>query len=148
MTILPLGLQSWERTIRAVELVKDRLLRDSGARKRRDRLCCHRRQCGCRVGRAGRPVGRALTQDVDLLILRCDLDAVKVALSNRGFIYRHVASVDLFLDGPDAKARDAVHIIFAGERMRRGLCLASSRFDRDGTRGRVHVVLPRSESFA
>ncbi len=24
----------------------------------------------------------------------------------------------MFLDGPDAKARDAVHIIFAGERVR------------------------------
>jgi len=25
--------------------------------------------------------------------------------------------VDMFLDGPDAKARDAVHVIFAGERV-------------------------------
>ncbi len=31
MTILPLGLQSWERTIRAVELVKKRLLRVTAA---------------------------------------------------------------------------------------------------------------------
>jgi hypothetical protein len=31
MTILPLGLQSWERTIRAVELVKNRLLRATAA---------------------------------------------------------------------------------------------------------------------
>ncbi len=58
------------------------------------------------------------TQDVDLLILRSDLDAAKAALETAGFIYRHVASVDLFLDGPDAKARDAVHVIFAGERVR------------------------------
>ena len=58
------------------------------------------------------------TQDVDLLILRSDLDATKAALETAGFIYRHVASVDLFLDGPDARARDAVHVIFAGERVR------------------------------
>ena len=58
------------------------------------------------------------TQDVDLLILRSDLDATKAALEAAGFIYRHVASVDLFLDGPDAKARDAVHVIFAGEKVR------------------------------
>ncbi len=58
------------------------------------------------------------TQDVDLLILRSDLDATKVALETAGFIYRHVASVDLFLDGPDTKDRDAVHVIFAGEKVR------------------------------
>lgn len=35
-----------------------------------------------------------------------------------GFIYRHAASLDMFLDGPDAKARDAVRIVFAGEEVR------------------------------
>lgn len=55
------------------------------------------------------------TRDVDLLIRRSDLPAVKTALEAAGFIYRHVKSIDMFLDGPDAKARDNVHIIFAGE---------------------------------
>ncbi|MDR3632492.1 MAG: hypothetical protein P4L84_01575 [Isosphaeraceae bacterium] len=58
------------------------------------------------------------TQDVDLLIRRTDLDATKAALEPVGFRYRHTASIDMFLDGPDAKARDAIHIIFAGERVR------------------------------
>jgi hypothetical protein len=58
------------------------------------------------------------TQDVDLLILRSDLDATIAALETAGFIYRHVASVDLFLDGPDARPRDAVHVFFAGEKVR------------------------------
>ena len=68
------------------------------------------------VGRVDQSAVR-FTQDVDLLILRSDLDATKAALETAGFIYRHVASVDLFLDGPDAKARDAVHVIFAGEKV-------------------------------
>jgi len=55
------------------------------------------------------------TRDVDLLIRRSDLEAVKTALESVGFVYRHVKSIDMFLDGPEAKARDAVHIIFAGE---------------------------------
>src|SRR5262245_21716220 len=55
------------------------------------------------------------TRDVDLLIRRSDLPAVKTALEAVGFIYRHVKSIDMFLDGPEAKARDAVHIVFAGE---------------------------------
>ncbi|HKI31031.1 MAG TPA: hypothetical protein VKA46_04140 [Gemmataceae bacterium] len=58
------------------------------------------------------------TRDVDILIRRGDLDAVKVALERAGFVYRHAAGVDLFLDGVDAKARDAVHVVFAGEKVR------------------------------
>jgi hypothetical protein len=58
------------------------------------------------------------TQDVDLVIRREDLDAAKAALAEAGFIYRHVKSIDMFLDGSGAKARDAVHIVFAGERVR------------------------------
>lgn len=58
------------------------------------------------------------TRDVDILIRRADLDSVKNALGGAGFVYRHSAGVDLFLDGPEAKARDAVHIVFAGEKVR------------------------------
>jgi hypothetical protein len=39
-------------------------------------------------------------------------------LEQAGFVYRHVASIDMFLDGPAAKARDAVHIVFAAEKVR------------------------------
>lgn len=58
------------------------------------------------------------TRDVDLLLDRADLAAAKQALEQTGFIYRHVSGVDVFLDGPDSKIRDAVHIVFAGERVR------------------------------
>jgi hypothetical protein len=43
---------------------------------------------------------------------------LKVALEPVGFIYRYAANGDMFLDGPDAKARDALHLIFAGEKVR------------------------------
>lgn len=55
------------------------------------------------------------TQNVDVLLRREDLPAAKAAFEAAGFIYRHVKSIDMFLDGPGAKARDAVHIVFAGE---------------------------------
>jgi hypothetical protein len=58
------------------------------------------------------------TQDVDIIIARTDLERAKVALAQAGFIYRHVKSIDMFLDGPHAKDRDAVHILFAGEKVR------------------------------
>jgi hypothetical protein len=43
----------------------------------------------------------------------------RVALEDAGFVFRHAAGMDLFLDGPHAKTRDAVHIVFAGEKVRR-----------------------------
>jgi predicted nucleotidyltransferase len=60
------------------------------------------------------------TRDVDILVRRADFEGVRQALTEAGFAYRHAASLDLFLDGPDAKARDAVHIVFASELVRPG----------------------------
>jgi len=102
-----------------VELVKNRLLRATAALENAGiaYAVIGGNAVAAWVGRVDQSAVR-FTQDVDLLILRSDLDATKAALETAGFIYRHVASVDLFLDGPDAKARDAVHVIFAGERVR------------------------------
>src|SRR5688572_27440214 len=58
------------------------------------------------------------TQDVDILLRREDLDAAARALAAAGFVRRHVAGIDLFLDGPDARPRDAVHVVIAGEKVR------------------------------
>lgn len=58
------------------------------------------------------------TQDVDILLRRSDLNAAAAALAAAGFVRRHVAGIDLFLDGPDARPRDALHVIIAGEKVR------------------------------
>lgn len=58
------------------------------------------------------------TQDVDILIRRPDLPAVTETLGKIGFVYRHAGGVDAFLDGPTAKLRDAVHLVFAGEKVK------------------------------
>jgi hypothetical protein len=58
------------------------------------------------------------TRDVDIILRRGDLDAAKKAMAAAGFIYRNVRGVDMFLDGPGTKVRDAVHILFAGEKVR------------------------------
>jgi len=58
------------------------------------------------------------TRDVDILLRRNDLPKATAALEAAGFVYRHVKSIDMFLDGPKAKARDAVHVVFAGEKVR------------------------------
>jgi hypothetical protein len=60
----------------------------------------------------------ATRRTVDILLRRADLEAAKTALAKAGFIFGHVKSIDMFLDGPQASARDAVHIVFAGEKVR------------------------------
>lgn len=63
------------------------------------------------------------TRDVDILLRRDDRERACAALEAAGFVYRRVAllgktaAMDVFLDGPSAKVRDAVHILWAGEKV-------------------------------
>jgi hypothetical protein len=58
------------------------------------------------------------TVDVDILVNRADFDAVKDAMAKAGFVHRRVLGVNMFLDGPKGRPRDAVHVVFAGEKVR------------------------------
>ena len=58
------------------------------------------------------------TRDVDILLRREDLDTAERALAAAGFRRANVSGVEMFLDGPDAGPKDAVHVIFAGEKVR------------------------------
>ena len=126
MEILPLGCPSWEQSLRAVEVVKSRLMRATSALETAmiDYAVIGGNAVAAWVGRVDESAVR-FTQAVDLLIRRSDLEAVKAALEPVGFRYRHSSSIDMFLDGPDAKARDAVHVIFAAERVRDDYALAA-----------------------
>ena len=65
---------------------------------------------------AGRPRNWIVSSKrTDRLLRRRALDSATAALAEAGIVRRHVAGVDLFLDGPAAKGRDAVHVVFAGE---------------------------------
>ncbi len=119
MATLPLGEVSLERMVRAVEKVKERLLRAATALEKAaiPYAVIGGNAVAAWVSRVDEAAVRN-TQDVDLVLRRADLDAAKIALGTAGFVYRHAASVDMFLDGADAKARDAVHVIFSGEKVR------------------------------
>jgi hypothetical protein len=110
---------SWERMIRAVEKVRERLMRATAALEAAGipYAVAGGNAVAAWVSRVDEAAVRN-TRDVDLLIRREDLERVKQALSAAGFVYRHVKSIDMFLDGPNAKARDAIHIVFAGEKVR------------------------------
>jgi hypothetical protein len=57
------------------------------------------------------------TRDVDILIRRQDLGTAKVAMDAAGFDYAQVNGVDLFVERPDGKPSDGVHLVFAGEKV-------------------------------
>jgi hypothetical protein len=109
----------WARIERAVEIVKDRL--------RRVTECLNSAQVayavvgGTAVQHWVAQVDESVvrnTRDVDIILNRGELPQAIEALEKAGFIYRRAAGVTMFLDGPDARARDAVRVVFAGEKVR------------------------------
>ncbi len=114
-----LGEVSLERMVRAVEKVRIRLLRAATALEQAKvpYAVVGGNAVAAWVARMDETAVRN-TQDVDILLRRGDLETAKNALAAAGFVYRHFKGVDMFLDGPEAKARDAVHVVFSGERVR------------------------------
>lgn len=109
----------WQRMERAVQKVQERL----------ERTAATLEQAGVPYAIIGGNAVRAwvaqadeaavrTTRDVDILLRRSDWPRAVAAMERAGFVYRHVKSIDMFLDGPGAKARDAVHVLFAGEKVR------------------------------
>lgn len=121
---------AWERMVTAVEKVRDRLRRAASALE--DARVPYAVVGGNAIAAWVSEIDEAAvrnTQDVDILLRRADLERAKDALAKAGFIYRHAASIDMFLDGPKAKARDAVHVVFAKEKVRQEYLLPAPDVD-------------------
>jgi hypothetical protein len=114
-----MGPEILDRMERAVAKVRERLLRATAA-----------------LNRAGIPYavvgGNAVaswvatvdegavrnTRDVDILVRRDDLSAVRTALEGAGFVAGELLDVVMFRDGPEGKPSEAVHLLFSGEKTR------------------------------
>jgi hypothetical protein len=119
MPVPMLNEATWERMIRAVEKVRERCDRTAKA-----------------LDAAGIPYaiigGNAVanwvasidegsirnTRDVDVLVRREDLEAVKAAMDAAGFDFAEVAGVSLFVERPNGKPSEGVHLLFAGEKVK------------------------------
>lgn len=118
------GPVSWERMSEGIEKVKDRLRRATAALESAQipYAVIGGNAVAAWVSKVDDSVVRN-TRDVDLLVRREDLPRLTVALEGVGFIHRSASilggrgRIEMFLDGPGAKARDAVHLIFADERV-------------------------------
>jgi hypothetical protein len=110
---------SLDRMVRAVEKVRERLLRTAKVLETAGipYAVIGGNAVAAWVSRVDEAAVRN-TQDVDILLRREDFERAKVAMEAAGFIYRHVRFIDMFLDGPGTKVRDAVHVLFANEKVR------------------------------
>jgi hypothetical protein len=120
-TVVRFGFDVLDRVEQAVAMVKERLKRSVSALE----------AAGVPYAIAGGhavaawvsqidPAAVRTTVDVDILIARVDLERAKAALEAVGFVHSFTFGIDIFVDGPEGKAREAVHIIFAGERVKPG----------------------------
>jgi hypothetical protein len=71
------------------------------------------------------PAAVRTTKDVDILLRREDLPNARGAGSAAGFDYFEVAGVGMFLDRQDPNPRKAVHLLWAGEKVRPEYALPS-----------------------
>ena len=119
MLIREEAISVFDRMFRAVELVKQRL----------DRTCIALRNAGIPYAIIG---GNAVaawvatiddgavrnTRDVNILLREQDLDIATIAMESAGFVRDSVMNVTVFLDGPNGKPSQGIHVLFAERKVR------------------------------
>ena len=110
---------TWERMIRAVEKVRERC--DRAAKAFETAGIPYAVIGGNAVANWVASIDEGSvrnTRDVDILIRRDDLEAAKAAMDAAGFDHAQVAGVDLFVERPNGKPSEGVHLLFAGEKVK------------------------------
>lgn len=116
--------------IEAVQAVRERALRATAALEKAGipYAMAGGNAVAAWVSRVDRAAVRT-TQDVDILVRRSDLEAVTAALEGAGFVRATVTDVVCFIDGERGSPRDAVHLLFAGEKVRESYPVATADVD-------------------
>jgi hypothetical protein len=64
------------------------------------------------------PDAGRLTKDIDIAVRRKDLEKIASTVEPFGLTLRHVAGLDMLVQAEQSSARRAVHLVFAGEKVR------------------------------
>ncbi|MCY3007313.1 MAG: hypothetical protein NTV29_15225 [Planctomycetota bacterium] len=115
------GEELWARMERAVEKVNERLRKT--VRILEDAKVSYAVVGGHAVRAWVAQVDEAAlrtTQDVNILVRPNDFPAMKDAMTAAGFHHRKTLARDMFVEHPDASARDAVHVVLVGRIERAG----------------------------
>jgi hypothetical protein len=131
-----------DRMVRAVERVRERLLRATAALEEAAVPYCvvGEQAVSAWISQVDQAAVR-YSPAIDILMDRSDLDAAKRAMANAGFVFGHVEGSDGFLDGPGAKARDSDRVVYAGERVLTGDSYAAPEM-LDAERANLLPVIP------
>ena len=118
-TVVSFGEDVLERMVQAVEKVRERLRRSTAALEAAGipYAVIGGNAVAAWVSKVD-PGAARNTVDVDLMVNRADLPKVTKALTGVGFVYHDLLDVAMFLDGPNGSPRDAVHLLFAGEKVK------------------------------
>lgn len=115
------GKELWNRMERAVEKVNERLRKTVGI------LESAKVPYAVIGGHAVRAwvaqvdeAALRTTQDVDILVRPSDLPAMISAMTAAGYHHRITTLRNMFVEHPDASARDAVHVLLVGNVERSG----------------------------
>ncbi len=86
----------------------------------------------------------SLTRDVDLMVRRSDLDRIKEVAAKNGFRFRHAVGVDMLIYGSSESSRNAVHLLFSGEKVRPDYLATTPAIapERKHIQGREVLVIP------
>jgi len=129
------------RIVRAEEKVQARLVRVSGllAQAQIPYAVIGGHAVAAWVATIDESLVRA-TRDVDVLVKPEDLERIREVLEEDGFIYGHVAEMDIFLEDRDGKVGAAVHLIFSGRKVRPDYVLPAPDVDDSGIGGNFSVI--------
>jgi hypothetical protein len=91
------------------------------------------------VEEAAPDAGR-LTRDLDIAVRREDLKRIEAAASPYGLEYRHTSGLDMLVQTDAPSVRRAVHLLFAGERVKADALEATPEMGAVTTIQGVHVI--------
>jgi hypothetical protein len=120
----------FDRMFRAVELVRQRLERTCNALKNADvpYAVIGGNAVAAWVATIDDGAVRN-TRDVDILLREEDLERASVAMAAAGFVRSSVMGVTVFLDGPEGKASQGVHVLLADRKVREDYATATPKID-------------------
>lgn len=109
----------WDRVAMAIDEIRERLLRAAAALEaaKVKYAVLGGNAVAEWVGRVDKAAVR-FTRNVDVLIRRGDLPAAIKAMRPAGFIFHETFQVPMFIDGENGSAREAVHLVYANEKVR------------------------------
>jgi hypothetical protein len=115
------GDELWARMERAVEKVNERLRKTVGILERAQvpYAVIGGHAVRAWVAQVDEAALRT-TQDVDIMVRPRDLPALIAAMTAAGFYHRNTSGLDMFVEHPDASARDAVRVLLVGNVERDG----------------------------